>query len=90
MLPFISNDNDILQAAEHYQNEFVREDEAIRLLRKEIAVLDHLLVREVKEDGEPACNIINHRKRLSLEMSNIISIFTKLKFDFNNYLGDVL
>lgn len=90
VLQSISGDEDILNAAEHYQNEFIREDEAIYLLRRDIVKLDHLMVREVYEDGHMIRDVMQQRKKLSQEVRNAISEFNKLKFDFNNYLGEVL
>jgi uncharacterized protein Yka (UPF0111/DUF47 family) len=45
VLQTISGDEDILDTAEHYQNEFIQEDEMIYLLRRDIAKLDNLMFR---------------------------------------------
>ncbi|HVT86629.1 MAG TPA: hypothetical protein VHD35_15605 [Chitinophagaceae bacterium] len=90
VLQAISADEDILNAAEHYQNEFIREDEAIHLLRRDISKLDTLLVREIYEDGELVRDLVHQHRKLSQEVRNAVSEFNKLKFDFNNYLGEVL
>lgn len=90
VLQAISSDDDILNAAEQYQNEFIREDEAIHLLRRDIAKLDNLLVREAYDDGRLVRDVLNQRKKLSQEIRDTVAEFNKLKFDFNNYLGEVL
>ena len=83
-------DEDILNTAEQYQNDFIREDETISLLRSDIADLDKLLIREVFEDGHLIQDVVRRQKKMSVEMKNAITGFNKLKFDFNNYLGEVL
>ena len=90
VLQGISSGDDILNAAEEYQNEFIREDETIHLLRGDIAKLDDLLVREIYEDGHLVKDVAHQQKKLSEEVKNAIIEFNKLKFDFNNYLGEIL
>lgn len=90
VLQSIPADGDILNTAEYYQNEFIREDELVNFLRRDISKLDKLLVQEVYEDGEIFQNVIHQQKKLSEDMKGIISGFNRLKFDFNNYLGNIL
>jgi len=90
VLDTISNDEDILNAAEEYQNHFIREDESFHLLRRDIAELDHLLNREIYEDGMLKKEVVYKKKKLSKEIETSIKEFNKMKFDFNSYLEDVL
>ncbi|MBS1622157.1 MAG: hypothetical protein JSS80_11035 [Bacteroidetes bacterium] len=90
VLQNIPGDKEVLHTAEQYQNEFICEDELIQLLKKDIAKLDTLLLREASRDGEAEKDIITRQKRLSEEVKNVISSFNRLKFDFNNYLGTIL
>lgn len=90
VLDTISNDEDILNAAEEYQNHFIREDESFHLLRRDIAELDHLLNREIYEDGMLKKEVVFKKKKLSKEIETSIKEFNKMKFDFNSYLEDVL
>ena len=90
VLKAVSSDEDILTAAEQYQNNFVREDETIHLLRGDIADFDKLLVKEIYQDGKVIDEVMRKQKKLSAEIKNSIGEFNKLKFDFNNYLGEVL
>lgn len=85
-----ATDEDLLDAAEQYQNSFIREDETIQLLRGDITGLDKLLAREVYEDGHLIRDVIRDQKKLAAEVKNAISEFNRLKFDFNNYLGEML
>ena len=90
VLKAVSSDEDLLSAAEQYQNNFIREDETIQLLRGDIAKLDKLLAKGIYQDGQVISDVIRKQKKLAAEMKNAISGFNKLKFDFNNYLGEVL
>ncbi len=90
VLDTMSADGEILNAAEEYQNHFIREDESFHLLRRDIAELDNLLTREIYEDGMLKKEVVFKKKKLSKEIETSIREFNKLKFDFNNYLGDVL
>jgi predicted nucleic acid-binding Zn-ribbon protein len=82
------SDTTLLGEMENFQNNFVREDELIRLLRKDIAEVDKLLVREVFEDGK----IIKHlNKKMKTLRSNITQVekkFGQLKSDFHSYLSE--
>ena len=90
VLKTVSPDEDILSAAEQYQNNFVREDETIHILRGDIADFDKLLVKEIYQDGQVIGEMMRKQKKLAVEMKNTVGEFNKLKFDFNNYLGEVL
>jgi predicted nucleic acid-binding Zn-ribbon protein len=82
------SDTTLLGEMENFQNNFVREDELIRLLRKDIAEVDKLLVIEVFEDGK----IIKHlNKKMKTLRSNITQVekkFGQLKSDFHSYLSE--
>ena len=90
VLKAVSYDEDLLTAAEQYQNYFIREDETVHLLRRDIADLDKLLVKEIFQDGHVIGEVLHKQKKLSIEMKNAIGEFNKLKFEFNNYLAEVL
>lgn len=90
VLKAVSYDEDLLTVAEQYQNYFIREDETVHLLRKDIADLDKLLVKEIFMDGHVMDDLMHKQRKLSVEMKNAIGEFNKLKFDFNNYLAEVL
>jgi regulator of replication initiation timing len=83
-------DEELLTAAEQFQNLFIREDEVIHLLRKDVAGMDKLLLREIYEDGHLLANVQQTQKKLSAEIRHAVAEFNKLKFDFNNYLSEVL
>ena len=79
-------DKNLLVEVEVFQNNFIKEDERVALLRNDVAELDKLLVREICEDGK----IINKIEiRLQNLRNNIMHAeiqFGKLKSAFNSYL----
>jgi regulator of replication initiation timing len=81
-------DNNLLEEAEGFQSNFIKEDELVGLLRNEVAELDKLLLREIFEDGKIAYEI---EKKMSRLRNNIIvaeNQFGKLKKEFNSYLSE--
>lgn len=81
-------DNILLVEMENFQNNFVREDEMIALLRKDVAELDKLLLREVFEDGKIIKQV---NKKLKMLRNNIVEVekkFGQLKSDFHSYLSE--
>jgi len=83
-------DNDLLEDIENFQNRFIREDEVISLLRKDIAKLDKLLVREIFEDGQIIDNVNRMLKEIRRNIGIAESQFGKLKLEFNSYLFENL
>ena len=81
-------DKKFLVEVEGFQNNFIKEDELIGLMRNDVAELDKLLVREIWEDGKISNEI---DRRLKNIRNNIIIAdrqFDKLKLEFNNYLSE--
>ena len=80
----------LLEEIENFQNNFIRQDELISLLRHDAAELDKLLVREIFEDGEISKEINKKLKDLRNNISNTEKQFTKVKVEFNNYLLETI
>lgn len=81
-------DNILLVEMENFQNNFVRKDEIIALLRKDVAELDKLLLREAFEDGKIIKQV---NKKIKMLRNNIIEVekkFGQLKSDFHSYLSE--
>ncbi|MGZ5220895.1 MAG: hypothetical protein ACXWC7_12480 [Chitinophagaceae bacterium] len=83
-------DNNLLEEIENFQNNLVRQDEVISLLRHDTAELDKLLVREIFEDGAITKEINKKLKDLRNNISTAEKQFTKVKLEFNNYLLETL
>ena len=79
-------DKSLLDDIEVFQTNFLREDEMISLLRKDVATLDKLLVREIFEDGKIADNVNRMLKEIRRNISIAETHFGKLKSEFNSYL----
>jgi hypothetical protein len=71
----------LLEQVEYFQNQFLNKDAIILLLRQDIA-------HESKLDGTltESKNVKKHDK-LSKDMEMMEKEFSRLKFDFNNYLS---
>lgn len=79
-----------LNQAEYFQNHFVAEDQAIALLRHDVADMELLLKRELEEDGAIIKEVRKHYKKLRREMELTEQRFNRMKFEFNHYLADFL
>ena len=79
-------DKNLLVEVEGFQNNFIKEDEVIGLLRNDVAELDKLLVREISEDGKIIFEIDRRLKNLRNNIMNAEIQFGKLKSEFNGYL----
>ena len=81
------SDGNLLDELENFQSKFIRHDELINLLKKEIAALDQLLGSLDMDDR----HIINLAGRKLTSLRNTIAeiegLFFKLQFDFNAYLA---
>ena len=77
-------ENDLLEQVEYFQNQFLNKDAVIALLRQDI-------VHEQQLNGDlmlPS-NTAKHDK-LRRDMELMEMEFSRLKFDFNNYLSKSL
>jgi len=63
-----SNHSNFISESEEYQNSFVQTDEHIWLIRKEIAELDQLLLRDIYPDDKYLNAVIQKQKKLSVDM----------------------
>jgi hypothetical protein len=79
-------DRDLLMTAEVFQDSFVREDELIRLLRQDVFIFDHLLMREIFEDGTIINKVTNSYRVTRKNISESEAQFNKLKHEFSNYM----
>jgi hypothetical protein len=82
---------EFLEKAEKYHACFTKEDEIVRLIRHDIRGLDKLIIKEEYPDGKMVdAKIISEHTKLSKAVENIINDFSKLKFEFNDYIRNVL
>jgi hypothetical protein len=79
-----------LEQAELFQTRFLAEDDAIALLRRDVAELEAWLKREIFEDGSIIKEVRKKHRKLRQEIEMNEQRFNRLKFEFNNRLGDLL
>lgn len=84
-----ASSSDFLEAAEFYQNAFVREDEIIKLVLHDVISQDNLLTREIFEDGIIIKEVLFKQNHLRKQIQFLESEFNKLKLQFNNYLSEL-
>lgn len=76
---------DLLEEAEIFQSNFIKEDELIGLLRNDIAELDKLLEREMFEDGNTIKEVKRKLQKIRSNMEIAEKQFGTLKSGFNSY-----
>ncbi len=76
---------DLLEEAEIFQSNFIKEDELIGLLRNDIAELDKLLEREIFEDGNSVKEVKRKLQKIRSNMEIAEKQFGTLKSGFNSY-----
>ena len=77
-------DNDLLEKVEYFQNQFLNKDAVITLLRHDIASIKDIDIASFNKKV-----LVKHEK-LRKDMELMEKEFSRLKFDFNNYLSQVL
>lgn len=85
-----NGDLSFVERIEYFQNQFLKEDEIIGLLKLELNDQENLLERSMYEDHRMLKEVQHKQKKLRTDVEYAEQRFNKLKFEFNNYLGDVL
>jgi hypothetical protein len=85
LLKDIEDDPGMLEQIENFHNSFIKEDEAITLLRNEIRIYDKLLLKDLYVDGEMVHDVIRRQKKLRERIRKEEKAFNELKFAFYNY-----
>lgn len=83
------NDQMLLEI-EYYQENFIKEDEWVMLLRNEVAEFDKLLMREIFEDGKVEKEIIRRLQKLRNNIAIAEKQFASLKSSFTGFLSENL
>lgn len=76
----------MLNDIETFQNNFLKEDEIIGILRNDIAELDKRLADHMFEDREQVFEVAKRLKKLRNNIMYAEQRFCRLKGDFNDYL----
>lgn len=78
--------DNLLEEMEFFQNRFTTEDDAIGLLRNEVAEVHKILVKEMFDDGITKKKVDTKMKGLRNSIAVSERNFTKLKSEFNSYI----
>lgn len=87
LLKMVSNDPDFLGNAEYFQNRFIKQDETIAFIRKDIEAQIQLLVPMKLADSNSRIAIIRTQQVLRTDMESIETDFNNMLFEFNNFLA---
>jgi hypothetical protein len=81
-------DKYLLGEADDFQSRFIKEDDLVGLLEKNVEEMDKLLVREIFEDGRIMKEIDKKLKKLRANIAVAEDQFKRLKSDFNHFLSE--
>lgn len=84
------SDNSFLERIEYFQNGFLEKDKIISDLRTALMEHNKLLIRDMYEDGELLKEVKWNQKKFRKDIETAEQECNKLKFEFNNYLGQIL
>ena len=90
ILNLVSTGTNDLETIEQYQSSFVRNDQVINLMRRDIDSVEKLLLECSWEDGRLEKSVIHKIRKLNRELGEIEKNFNSAKINFNNYLEDIL
>lgn len=77
----------MLEDAEYFQNQFLNKDTVIALLRRDIAIQSQEIEKELHAKHDIEKKSLKHQDKLRSDMEKMEKEFSKLKFQFNNYLS---
>ena len=83
MLKQYQGKDDFVLLAEQYQNRFLQQDEALRLMRSDIALLEDLAIKNQRDKMQ------HHKKKLEKEMRAFRSNFKRISSEFTIFLISV-
>lgn len=85
-----SINREFLEKAEYFHQQFILEDEAVKIMRHDVVMQEEALQAPgVEADGQLG-SIRAMQEKLRREMESIETGFSRLKFDFYRYLGEFL
>ena len=83
MLKQCQGKDDFVILAEQYQNRFLQQDEALRLMRNDVAALEDLAIKNQRE------KMHHHKKKLEKEMKAFRANFKRISSEFTIFLLSV-
>ncbi len=83
-------DKKMLDDVEIFQNNFIKGDDLIGLLKNELADIENSLLTDIFVDKEINKNIEMRIKKMRINIDMAEKNFTRINNDFNNYLSENL
>ncbi|HRO46671.1 hypothetical protein [Agriterribacter sp.] len=84
-----SNDQNFLEEIEDFQTMFIKEDELIHSMRRELNDVEDLLYNKIFEDGKMKKLFDTKMENLSKDIANSTSRFRILKSAFNDFQHNI-
>ncbi len=78
-------DQNFLEEIEEFQTRFIKEDESINSLRRDVSDLDNLLYSKLFEDGKLEKSFDKKMEKLGKDIANSIARFRLLQSSFDNF-----
>jgi hypothetical protein len=78
-------DQNLLEEIEEFQTEFIREDELINSLRRDVNDLDNLLYSKMFEEGKMEKSFETKMDQLGRDISNSVTSFRILQSAFDDF-----
>jgi hypothetical protein len=75
----------LLEIAEHYQSQFLQQDDAFRLMWNDLSTLERLIKKEMLRNHPHAGEVGYRQMMLRTEIRNLELNFDKLKSDFSRF-----
>ena len=84
-----AEDEDVLLAAERFQEDFLSQDRMVEFLSAELNKQTKLLQKDNYVDGEIFRNLVQSQKRLRDDIQKAEEFFSKTKTEFAHYLVEL-
>lgn len=82
-------DQNLLEEIEEFQTQFIKEDELINLLRRDVTDLDNLLDSKMFEEGKIEKSFYTKMEKFGKDIANSITRFYFLKSAFDNFQNKI-
>ena len=83
-----ARDENFLEIAEQYQNQFLQQDEAFRLMWFDVAELEKFIQENIARNNHNGKEAHSLQKKLKNEIKILDDHFEKLKSNFNSFLDN--
>lgn len=81
-----SRNENLLETAEQYQNQFLQQDETLLFMWNDLAKLERLVKKDDFKNDYHERELSHRKKKLRKEIKMLDNNFSEMKNDFNNFL----